>query len=181
MVELGLGLMATFPWRKNYTMKTAVLPPLRNSYALLPICLLLFSSDNIIFVVLLGGNGGGGKGQEMESDSDEGQEGSSSGTTDQAWHEWTEWSECSKSCGDNSWKIRSRTCNSVIAASCHGDSIQVTFCDVRPCWKIIIIKKMDFSWARYFPSCFLGLARWSELGQWVSLFVAYTCFSEQLF
>lgn len=56
-------------------MKTAVLPPLRNSYALLPICPLLFSSDNIIFVVLLGGNGGGGKGQEMESDSDEGQEG----------------------------------------------------------------------------------------------------------
>ena len=122
-------------------MKTAVLPPLRNSYALLPICPLLFSSDNIIFVVLLGGNGGGGKGQEMESDSDEGQEGSSSGKPDQAWHEWTEWSECSKSCGDNSWKIRSRTCNSVIAASCHGDSIQVTFCDVRPCWKIIIIKK----------------------------------------
>ena len=116
-------------------MKTAVLPPLRNPYALLPIfiqCLLLFSSDNIIFVVLLGGNGGGGKGQEMESDSDERQEGSSSGTTD-SWHEWNEWSECSKSCGDNSWKIRSRTCNSVIAASCHGDSIQVTFCDVRPC------------------------------------------------
>ena len=161
-------------------MKTAVLPPLRNPYALLPIyiqCLLLFSSDNIIFVVLLGGNGGGGKGQEMESDSDERQEGSSSRTTD-SWHEWNEWSECSKSCGDNSWKIRSRTCNSVIAASCHGDSIQVTFCDVRPCWKIIIIKKMDFSWARYFSSCFLGLARRSERGPWVSLFVAYTCFSK---
>lgn len=51
----------------------------------------------------------------------------------ESWSEWTKWSECAKSCGDSSWKFRTRKCINSKPVVCLGDSVETKLCYVPPC------------------------------------------------
>lgn len=46
---------------------------------------------------------------------------------------WSKWSKCSKSCGENSFKFRTRTCNCNYKKLCKPSTLQREHCKLKKC------------------------------------------------